>query len=73
MFDVTKSNEELGKSSGRDAELNKATFPLLMGVEKSRKTACDLVDSAKRELASFDQTRVAPLMAIADYMVSRTK
>jgi geranylgeranyl diphosphate synthase type II len=46
ILDVEGSSERLGKTSGKDAAVSKATYPALYGVAKSRETADRLVNEA---------------------------
>ncbi|KAJ0747747.1 putative geranylgeranyl diphosphate synthase [Helianthus annuus] len=72
ILDVTKSSEELGKTAGKDLVTNKMTYPKLMGLEKSKQFAEDLLVEAKQQLVEFESHRgVAPLVALADYIVYR--
>ena len=69
-LDVTASTELLGKPSGSDVAQEKATYPALVGVERSLEIATDLVDEACRNLKLIDgDTRL--LMHFADMIVSR--
>nr|AGM53487.1 geranyl geranyl diphosphate synthase-like protein [Cephalotaxus mannii] len=71
ILDVTKSSEELGKTAGKDLLTDKATYPKLMGLEKAKEFAADLVKRAKEELSSFDPIKAAPLLGLADYIAFR--
>ncbi|KAG9449544.1 hypothetical protein H6P81_009509 [Aristolochia fimbriata] len=71
ILDVTRSTEELGKTAGKDLVSDKATYPKLMGLEKARDFAAELVGRAKAELACFDAERAAPLYALARYIALR--
>jgi geranylgeranyl diphosphate synthase type II len=39
LLDVTASKEQIGKATGKDAEKGKITYPMLIGVEGSRREA----------------------------------
>jgi len=71
ILDVTATSEELGKTAGKDAAVNKATYPSLLGLEESRKVVDRLTASAKEELSTFDLQRALPLIALAEYISSR--
>eukprot|EP00898_Chlorokybus_atmophyticus_P000938 jgi/Chlat1/1845/Chrsp14S00777 len=73
ILDVTKSTEELGKTAGKDIAQNKATYPSLLGLERSREIAHELISDAKAQLASYEPLKAAPLIALADYIASRQK
>ncbi|EOY03949.1 Geranylgeranyl pyrophosphate synthase 1 [Theobroma cacao] len=71
ILDVTKSSEELGKTAGKDLVSNKGTYPKLMGIDKAKKFASELMIQAVGELAYFDATRAAPLYHVANYIANR--
>lgn len=71
VLDITATQEELGKTAGKDLQAQKATYPSLWGIEESKRQAQKLVDEAKAELAPFGE-RAIPLMAIADFIIART-
>jgi geranylgeranyl diphosphate synthase, type II len=71
ILDVTSTLEQLGKTPNKDEKMRKATFPRLLGVEKSRQRALELVDAAKDEVKPLGDGAV-PLLAIADYIVARS-
>lgn len=72
ILDVTQSSEQLGKTAGKDEAVGKATYPAIIGLEKSRKTAADLTRRAYKALDGF-HGRVQPLRALADYLLKREK
>ncbi|MBH8576836.1 polyprenyl synthetase family protein [Nostocaceae cyanobacterium CENA369] len=71
VLDLTGTQEELGKTPGKDRKAQKVTYPSLWGIEESKLKAQKLVDSAKAELACFGE-KAQSLMAIADYITART-
>ncbi|KAK3030525.1 hypothetical protein RJ639_039555 [Escallonia herrerae] len=71
ILDVTRSSEELGKTAGKDLAADKATYPKLMGLDKSREFADKLNAEAKEQLSGFDPDKAAPLVALADYIAYR--
>ncbi|KAK9080296.1 hypothetical protein SSX86_000054 [Deinandra increscens subsp. villosa] len=72
ILDVTKSSEELGKTAGKDLVTDKMTYPKLMGLEKARRFAEELLAEAKRQLEEFGSEKaVAPLVALAEYIAYR--
>ncbi len=71
VLDITSTQEELGKSIGKDVAAQKATYPSIWGLEESKQQAQALVQSAKDELAPFGHLK-QPLVAIADYITART-
>jgi len=62
----------LGKAVGTDKTRQKNTYPFLMGLEKSRSFAEELVIRALQAVESFDG-RADPLRAIANYIVQRNR
>ena len=71
ILDITATTEELGKTAGKDLAAQKATYPVIWGLEKSRFQAQKLVDNAKAELEVFGE-KVMPLIALADFIISRS-
>ncbi|XP_038701796.1 geranylgeranyl pyrophosphate synthase, chloroplastic/chromoplastic-like [Tripterygium wilfordii] len=71
ILDVTKSSAELGKTAGKDLATNKATYPRLMGIDKAKKFAIELVDQAIGEIDCFDASKAAPLYYLANYIANR--
>lgn len=70
VLDITATQEELGKTAGKDLQAQKVTYPSLWGIEESQRQANQLVADAKAELQPFDEL-ARPLMAIADYITAR--
>ncbi len=70
ILDVTQSSEQLGKTAGKDAAVQKATYPSIVGLAKSRKIAADLTAKAYAALKPFRGQAVA-LEALADYLLKR--
>ena len=50
ILDVEGSREEMGKESGKDLEVRKATYPHLFGLSKSKQIATQLVEEAIQHL-----------------------
>ncbi len=55
LLDVEASTESVGKRTGKDGARGKATYPSLLGIERSRELARELADMAHRSLDGFDQ------------------
>lgn len=70
ILDVTQTSEKLGKSAGKDVAAKKATYPAVLGLEKSRREAQQLTNRAHSALAVF-QSRGETLSAIASYLLER--
>ncbi|CAN4080017.1 unnamed protein product [Withania somnifera] len=73
ILDVIKSSEELGKTAGKDLLANKLTYPKMIGIDKSKEYAQKLSKEAKEQLVGFDPVKVAPLLAMADFVLHRQK
>ena len=70
ILDVTQSSEKLGKTAGKDAEVQKATYPALLGLEKSKTLASELTQDAFSILEIFGD-KSAALRALAQYLLKR--
>jgi geranylgeranyl diphosphate synthase type II len=70
ILDITATQEELGKTAGKDLRAKKATYPSLLGLEASQKQAQQLVEAAIAELVSYGE-KAEPLRAIAHFIVNR--
>ena len=71
ILDITKTQEELGKTAGKDLQAQKATYPSIWGLEESTRQAQELIEQAKAELASFG-TKALPLLTLADFITNRS-
>lgn len=70
ILDVEESSAALGKTAGKDAAQKKATYPALMGLEKSRKFASELEARAMGELEVYGP-RAAHLRDLCELIVHR--
>lgn len=70
ILDVTQTSEKLGKSAGKDVRAKKATYPAVIGLEKSRMEARRLTSKAHTVLKSLGDNAVV-LRALADYLLQR--
>lgn len=70
ILDVTQTTEKLGKTAGKDAAVEKATYPAVMGLEESRKEAVRLTGVALDALAIFGEKGTG-LREIAEWMLVR--
>ncbi|MFM1767509.1 MAG: hypothetical protein RJA22_38 [Verrucomicrobiota bacterium] len=70
ILDVTQTSEQLGKTAGKDTAAQKATYPSIVGLEKSRRIARDLTDRAFASLRIF-RGRAPALEALATYLLQR--
>ena len=70
ILDVTQTSEKLGKSAGKDAAAHKATYPSVLGLEKSRAEAGRLTRQAHDALKPLGK-RADMLHALANYLLER--
>jgi geranylgeranyl diphosphate synthase, type II len=70
ILDITATQEQLGKTAGKDLKAKKVTYPSLWGLEESRAKAQQLVESACEELNTFGKL-AQPLQALAHFITSR--
>jgi geranylgeranyl pyrophosphate synthase len=72
VLDATSDSSTLGKTAGKDAKANKATFLKLHGLERSRQLANEHTDRAKAALTSISGD-TAFLTALIDSMSHRIR
>ncbi|HLX95013.1 MAG TPA: farnesyl diphosphate synthase [Verrucomicrobiae bacterium] len=72
ILDVTQTSEQLGKTAGKDTAAQKATYPAIVGLEKSRKIAEQLTAKAFAALKHFKGKAIA-LEALAEFLLKRDK
>jgi geranylgeranyl diphosphate synthase type II len=72
ILDVTQSSEKLGKTAGKDTQARKATYPSIVGLEKSRRIAGQLTQRAFDSLKGFKGKAVA-LEALAEFLLRRDR
>ncbi|HET7624532.1 MAG TPA: farnesyl diphosphate synthase [Verrucomicrobiae bacterium] len=72
ILDVTQTSEHLGKTAGKDTKAQKATYPSIVGLEKSRKIAEQLTNKAFDALKIFKGRAVA-LEALAEFLLKRDR
>ncbi len=70
ILDVTQTSEKLGKTAGKDTKAQKATYPSIVGLDRSRKIAQDLTARAFAALKPF-QGRATALEALAEFLLKR--
>jgi geranylgeranyl diphosphate synthase, type II len=71
LLDVEQTTERLGKRSQKDHKRGKATYPSIIGVERSRALAHELARQAREALAGFDG-RAEPLRMLSGFAVERS-
>jgi geranylgeranyl diphosphate synthase type II len=72
ILDVTQSSQQLGKTAGKDTAAKKATYPSIVGLERSRKIAAELTAKAFESLRLF-KGRAVELNALAEYLLRRDR
>jgi geranylgeranyl diphosphate synthase type II len=72
ILDVTQTTEQLGKTAGKDTAAQKATYPSIIGLDKSRQIARRLTDRAFSALKPF-RGNARALEALAAYLLNREK
>ena len=72
ILDIVSTTEELGKDAGSDIEKGKATYPSVVGLDKSREKAKELYEESIRALDGLScDTNV--LRAMAAFIITRVK
>ncbi len=72
ILDVEGTTEELGKPQGSDEELEKPTYPNILGMAEAKKTARRLRDDAIQSLNEISEDTTV-LEQIADFIIYRKK
>ncbi len=72
LLDVDSSAEVTGKRTGKDAARGKLTYPVLLGLDASRKRAQELADKAIWAANTFGE-RGKPLADLARFVVDRDR
>jgi len=70
ILDVTQTSEQLGKTAGKDSAAQKATYPAIVGLTKSRQIARRLTQRAFSALKVFGN-RAEALEMLAAYLLNR--
>ena len=71
ILDVTSTPEVLGKSIGKDAREEKATYSARVGIENARAEARELTTAAREALSIFPAEKREALLAINEYLLNR--
>ena len=72
VLDVSGTSGQLGKTSGKDARQGKATYPVVVGMAKSKELAQRLAEEAVAALESFGQ-KADILGQLATALLNRTR
>ncbi len=70
ILDLRGDTQKLGKESGRDTALRKATYPGLFGLEEAENMSRRLASAAASELAELEES--AELRDLAGYIINRS-
>nr|WP_218953992.1 farnesyl diphosphate synthase [Acinetobacter sp. C15] len=70
ILDIISDTEVLGKTAGKDEQMEKSTYPALMGLEQAQAYATDLHDQALQALDYFAEDAAA-LRAISQFLWQR--
>lgn len=71
ILDITSDTAMLGKTAGKDQQVDKSTYPALMGLEAAQAYALELHHQAMNALAHFDKSQVAELTKITQFLLTR--
>jgi len=70
ILDITGDEAKLGKPIGSDIENHKSTYPSLLGLEKSRQIARQLIEEGKSSIDGLS-SEIDFLNQLGDYIISR--
>ncbi|HYG22848.1 MAG TPA: farnesyl diphosphate synthase [Verrucomicrobiae bacterium] len=70
ILDVTQTSEKLGKTAGKDTKAQKATYPSIVGLDRSRRIAEELTGKAFDALKPF-RGKAAALQGLAEFLLKR--
>ena len=71
ILDVTADSHTLGKTAGKDAQQDKPTYVSVLGLERSRDYAGELLVQARDALACSGLAETRALLALAEMVVNR--
>jgi geranylgeranyl diphosphate synthase, type II len=72
ILNVEGDPEKMGKAAGSDLERDKLTFPAILGLDRSKMYARQLIEKALGAIARFG-SQAEPLRAIARYVIRRDR
>lgn len=70
LLDIEGRTEDIGKTAGKDVEAGKATLVSLMGAEKARTLADELIGNAIKQMDIFKEKSVV-LKSLAKFVLNR--
>lgn len=71
ILDIISDTEVLGKTAGKDQQVDKSTYPALMGLQAAQAYAKQLHDQAMSALEYFEPEQAEELKNIAQFLLSR--
>jgi len=72
ILDIVADEKELGKPVGSDAEIDKSTYPSLLGLDEAKKAAKDAVGRAKKILLKLPDSKYREMLAeFSTYIIER--
>jgi farnesyl diphosphate synthase len=71
ILDVTADSATLGKTAGKDAAQDKPTYVSLLGLDRARAYAGELLEQARTALATTGLPDTRALLALAQMVVHR--
>ncbi|WP_395755393.1 (2E,6E)-farnesyl diphosphate synthase [Edwardsiella ictaluri] len=74
ILDVVGDSSKTGKRQGADQQLDKSTYPALLGLDQARQKAATLLDEALQALAELEQCHnldTQALKSLASFIVER--
>ena len=72
ILDVEGETAHIGKPTGSDAALSKATWPSLFGLDESRRRCRELLEQSTSQLDIFGDS-ATPLKTLASLIVERSR
>lgn len=70
ILDIESDTQTLGKQQGADINLNKATYPALLGLDGAKKMAQQCHQNALHSLSHFNKN-ADPLRWLSEYIITR--
>lgn len=69
ILDITQDSATLGKTAGKDLEAEKITYPALLGLDKAKEKAAELIAEAKASVKDISNNKY--LLDFADFLEQR--
>jgi geranylgeranyl diphosphate synthase, type II len=70
LLDIEGDPDQLGKTTGKDANVKKATYPSVYGVAESKRRAQELISQARSSIAGLGE-KALMLDIVAEYLLNR--